>query len=121
LFPLLKNKDDSYYIPIKDLGPYLKKVDSYGRGVGYPINFMEIPFCVFGRIAASINNTSLPPDHGRYCQPIKELRTSIKDLPSYRLKKKLEMCNICRANEVCDGFIFNDINKYGIGNLMPII
>lgn len=119
--PCVKNDDYSYYLPLKELKPYLRAVYDYAAKNNCHINFMEIPFCVFGKISDSINNICLPPDHGKYCQPLKKIRTSIKDLPSYRIKKKINMCDNCKANDVCDGFFLNDIKKYGIGNLKPII
>jgi len=119
--PCVKNNDYSYYVPFKELGLYVQRVYNYALKINYHIYFMEIPFCIFGKVSDSINNTSLPPDNGKYCQPLKELRTSIKDLPSYRIKKKIDICNTCKAKNFCDGFFLNDIKKYGIGNLKPII
>jgi MoaA/NifB/PqqE/SkfB family radical SAM enzyme len=111
----------SFYIPFKNLGPYLKKLYKYALKVNDKIFFLEIPFCVFGAFnPKNIKNTSLPPNLGKYCQPPNIYKTSISDLPSYRVKKKIKICNNCRASSHCDGFFSNDINRYGIGNLKSI-
>jgi MoaA/NifB/PqqE/SkfB family radical SAM enzyme len=120
--PFLARKDDySYYLPMRDLAPYVRQIYNYTAQVNYPVRFTEIPYCVFGVVSELINNNSLPPDLGKYCQPDKEYRTNIKDLPAYRLKKKVNMCYKCKCINFCDGFPVNDIDKFGPGNLKPII
>ena len=119
--PCVKNNNYSYYLPFKDLCPYVRNAYNYAAEIDYQVSFMEIPSCVFNIISDSINNMPLPPDHGNHCQTLKALRTSVKDLPSYRVKKKIKMCNICKVKDTCDGFFLNDIKKYGAGNLKPII
>ncbi len=111
----------SYYIPIQKLGPYVKKAYEYAKKINYRVNFLEIPFCVFGFIDESINNTCLPPDMGESCQPPESVKTEIKDLPSYRLKKKIDICSKCSASGRCDGFVLNDINEFGVGDIKPIL
>ena len=111
-----------YYVPFKDLGPYVKKIYNYDLKMNYKISFTEIPYCVFGNIDRErINNTCLPPDLGKHSQPPKMLKSSIKDVPSYRLKRKIEMCKNCKASSFCDGFFINDIDRlFGKGNLKPL-
>jgi len=118
--PFIKNDDYSYYIPLKSLGKYVKPAFNYAHKNLFPIKFMEIPFCVFGEFNENINNNILPPNMGEHCQPRKKFKSKIKDMPSYRLKKKLSICKKCRCFDFCDGFLVNDINRYGIGNLEPI-
>lgn len=120
--PCIKDTDadfDHYYLPIKDLPPYVQKTYNYCREKKLPAQFMEIPFCVFGFGAESITNNSKPPDHS-HCQPKKELQTKEKDLPSYRIKKKLPMCNKCQFSNKCEGFFQNDIDLFGPGDLQPL-
>ena len=90
--------------------------------MNYKVSFTEIPYCVFGYIdRARINNTCLPPNLGKYSQPPKILKTPIKDIPSYRLKRKIEMCKNCKASPFCDGFFINDIDRlFGTGDLEPL-
>jgi MoaA/NifB/PqqE/SkfB family radical SAM enzyme len=119
--PCLTEDDISFYIPFKDLGPYVKKLYSYALKINDKITFLEIPFCVFGELnTKNINNVGLPPNLGKFNQPPEKVRTSIPDLPSYRLKRKVGICNSCKASNHCDGFFVNDVDRFGIGNLQPI-
>jgi len=119
--PCISNFDYSYYVPFKDLTKYVKEVKEYGVKENYDISFTEIPYCVFGEIDKNIHNDCLPPDLGKHCQPPKNVRTEIKDLPSYRLKKKTDICKKCIAFDSCGGFFVNDIDKFGTGKLKPFI
>jgi MoaA/NifB/PqqE/SkfB family radical SAM enzyme len=118
--PCVSNNDYSYYIPLKDLVPYVKGVYNHALKINYKINFMEIPHCVFGFFDNSINNSCLPPNLGKYCQPSKEHRSPKKDLPSYRIKSKVGICDNCKCSNFCDGFFVKDVGKWGAGNLKPI-
>lgn len=116
--PCISNNNYSYYIPSKDLGSYVRKVYDYASETGYGVSFTEIPYCVFGYIdKVRIDNICLPPNLGKYCQPSLRVRTPIKDMPSYRLKRKIKMCEGCKASLFCDGFFINDIDKFGPGDL----
>jgi len=118
--PCVSNDDYSYYVPMKDLGQYVKKVYEYSKELKYPLKFLEIPYCVFGEFSNSIDNLTKPPDLGKFCQPPKEFRSKEKDTPSYRLKMKIDMCKDCSCSNKCDGFFVNDIDKFGTGKLKPI-
>jgi len=120
---ILKNKEgySPYYIPIKDLQQIAREVYQYSLKKDFKVKFAEIPFCVFGLIDNErINNTNAPPNLGKYCQPPDEYKTRVKDLPSYRIKTKPEMCSKCRCFDFCDGFFTNDFKIFGTGNLEPI-
>lgn len=120
--PLLAFSGDvPFYIPLKDLGPYLKKIYDHSENTDYSIRFFEIPYCVLGFYDKSIKNKTYPPDLGRYCQPMKIHKTSIKDIPAYRLKIKTKICKKCLCDSICDGFLKRDIKKFGIGDLKPIM
>ncbi|MDD2753137.1 MAG: radical SAM protein [Candidatus Portnoybacteria bacterium] len=117
----VEGNNHEYYIPIKDLPPYVKKAAEYSRKHGKTVRFMEIPFCVFGEIKNNIINNCLPPDHGKYCQPERKLKTKIKDLPIYRLKSKAAICKKCKADSFCDGFAKSDLEEFGTGKLKAIL
>jgi len=116
--PCVSNRDYSYYIPLKRLGPYVKKSYDYANKINFDARFMEIPYCIFGYFGELMDNKCSPPNLGRFCQP--EDRSPVKDLPKYRLKKKVKMCKKCVCSNFCDGFFVNDIERFGIGNLRPI-
>ena len=119
--PMLSNKEIySCYLPLKNLTPYILKAYKFAAKIKFPIKFMEIPFCVFGFKCDLINNSSKPPDLGKYCQPPEIHRSKIKDLPVYRLKVKADFCRHCILDKCCDGLPANDSNKYGTGKLTPV-
>jgi len=118
--PLVSNNDYSHHVPFKDLKSYVRKVYDYAKRINYPLYYLEVPYCIFGEFDKSINNSSLPPDLGKHCQPPEHFKTDVKDLPSYRIKKKVEICNDCKCFNFCDGFFVNDISKYGIEGIEPI-
>jgi MoaA/NifB/PqqE/SkfB family radical SAM enzyme len=120
-YPFLAKPDDhNFYIPLKDIGKYLKKAYSYAQKIKLPVKFFEIPFCVFGFYNENISNNSLPPDLGKNCQPDEIHKTKIKDMPAYRLKKKAAICKRCSMSGICDGFPLNDTNNFGLNGLKPI-
>jgi MoaA/NifB/PqqE/SkfB family radical SAM enzyme len=119
--PLLSlGESKLFFVPLKDLKPYLKKIYNYSKKTGYDMQFFEIPYCAFGFYDESINNKTYPPNLGRYCQPVKIHKTNIKDMPAYRVKIKSKICKKCFCDNVCDGFLKRDIEKFGIGDLKPV-
>ena len=120
--PLLSfRRNRSFYVPLKDLKPYLEKIYDHSKKTNYDIKFFEIPYCVLGFYDKSINNKTYPPDLGKYCQPAKKYKTNIKDIPAYRVKIKTKICKKCLCDDsICDGFLKRDIEKFGIGDLKPI-
>lgn len=119
--PAIADGNYSFYIPFKDLSPYVKKIYKYQDQVDTEIDFIEIPYCVFETIDLKIiKNKTAPPNLGKHNQPPKQHKTDIPDLPAYRLKKKIKMCSNCKASKNCDGFFVNDIDKFGAGDLKPI-
>jgi MoaA/NifB/PqqE/SkfB family radical SAM enzyme len=119
--PCLTEESSSFYIPFKELGPLVKKLYKYALKINSQTRFREIPFCIFGELnTVNIENMGLPPNLGKYNQPPDIVKTEIPDLPSYRLKKKVAMCKLCKASDYCHGFFVNDINKFGTGKIQPI-
>lgn len=122
--PCLVSRESSYYssfyVPLKDLPPYIKPTYGYVVRTKANIIFLEIPFCVFGEFNEVIYALGGPPDMGSYWKPDKNQQTEDKDLPAYRKKKKIEMCVSCSYVNYCGGFYVNDIEVFGAGNLHPI-
>lgn len=119
--PCLQEKDSSFYVPFKDLSSYAKPLYNYALKANNEIKFLEIPFCIFGKLnLTNIDNKCVPPNLGKYNQPPEPVKTSIPDLPSYRLKRKPKMCLGCQAFDYCDGFFINDIDHFGTGKIRPI-
>ncbi len=113
------DKNYSDYVPIKDLGDYVGKIFRHVSQNNLNAVFFDIPYCVFGVYDERIIMPQ-PPDLGKYNQPREMFKSNIKDLPSYRIKTKADICKKCRLAGKCDGFLVNDIKKFGTGNLKPI-
>ncbi len=110
----------SFYLPFKDLPPYIKPVYQHIARTKQNINFLEIPFCVFGEFNTIIASLSGPPDMGSYWKAAPDQQTEDKDTPAYRKRKKIAMCDHCRYFNHCGGFYINDIEEFGAGELHPI-
>lgn len=108
------------YLPLKEACAYLTEANNYAKRLKCPVWYYDIPPCVAGEDSPRINNTSLPPNLGKNCQPQGQARSGIKDLPKYRLKKKFPMCRKCTANDHCHGFFAADVDVHGIGDIKPI-
>lgn len=108
---------ESFYIPLRSLQPYVLPLVTYGATRGRFARFHEIPMCVFGTPYPYCSKGG-PPDLGLQ-QPPLSVRSQVKDVPTYRLKKKVEMCVHCTQRSNCDGFVVNDVDRYGTGTLVP--
>jgi hypothetical protein len=108
----------SFYLPLKDLKEYLTPLIYYGMiNEKFPL-FAEIPFCSIGFRYPYICKSSVPPRGLQ--QPPDKFKSAQKDIPNYRVKKKLEMCKECSVIDKCDGFFVNDLDRYGPGDLKPL-
>ena len=115
------NNDYSMYVPYKDLYAYIEDVDKYIKENQVTIvNFHGIPHCVFGSFKQNIVR-SVPPDLGKFSQPLGKSKSKIRNMPTYRLTTYLDMCKKCVLSQDCDGFLVNDVNKFGTGNLKPVL
>jgi len=95
-------KDKSFCVSYKDLWKYLKELVDYKLKMKTNnIRFNDIPYCIFG---ANYDFVNMP------LNPFRE-----------KPKGKLEVCNNCKVSYKCDGFFMNDIKKYGMGGLKPIV
>lgn len=117
--PCLANGLDFYYIPIKDLPSIVRPLQEHAMKIGMPLQFREIPYCVFEEIKENIHCTDRPPEL-KYMQPDSEVRSKEKDWPEYRIKTKAKICEGCSASDRCDGLFKRDIDKYGTGELRTI-
>jgi MoaA/NifB/PqqE/SkfB family radical SAM enzyme len=119
--PLVANSDYSYILSFSELSLRVIQIFEYSKKIGLKVDFTDIPFCFFGFNHSSINNHSLPPNLGKHFQPPNQFKTEIKDMPSYRLKEKLDFCKDCKCNNHCDGFNKNYLNFFGKPKFRPIL
>lgn len=116
----VSNDDYSYYIPHKYQGHYFRKLLKHAVRTGMPLRFRDLPYCVLGFDNDFTDNRHGPAFLGKHFQPVAGQRTSRPDLPRYRRKIKVKICANCPASSRCDGFLVNDILKFGIGKLKRV-
>ncbi|PIQ88756.1 MAG: hypothetical protein COV72_06750 [Candidatus Omnitrophica bacterium CG11_big_fil_rev_8_21_14_0_20_42_13] len=116
----ISNGDYSYYIPHKMQGHFLRKLIKHALKSKKKIRFRETPFCIIGYDNDFTNNKGKVAHLGSKFQPLTQHRTKVIDLPSYRKKIKINICKNCSVSYKCDGFLMNDILKYGSGNLKAV-
>ena len=119
-YPCIKSGDLSYYLPLKDAAGPLRELFAWSEKAGFPFPFREIPFCVFGRDDARIDNRARPPDLGASSPLPEKLRGARRNIPAYREKRHAAICARCRLAGRCDGFFANDLGRFGTGRLRPL-
>jgi pyruvate-formate lyase-activating enzyme len=116
----VKEKENyKHYVPIKELGIYIPPLFKKVVSENLNVKFFDMPYCIFGEYS-NIIMMPKPPNLGKYNQPGGKFKSEIKDLPTYRLKTKVKLCEDCILSDKCDGFLINDIKKYGTGKIKPI-
>lgn len=109
----------SYYVPDYEFKKILPDIYRWIAKEKLNVFFTEFPMCVFGEIMPNSLRGS-PPKQGIQ-QPKEILKSELEDVPSYRIKDKKDFCNNCLAFNRCDGFNRNGFNKFGPGDLAPIL
>lgn len=111
-----------WFIPMKDLGPYLSGVIKESKKIPDNIWFQirDFPYCVFGQWDESIINYEPPPDLGQ--QLVKEGTRSKENphVPHYRVKTHFHRCAECSLKNECDGIPVNELKMFGTYGLEPI-
>lgn len=94
--------DHSFCVPYKDLEKYLMKIVDYKKNNNIiDITINDVPYCVLGFDCKLVN---MP-----------------KNLFHEKPKGKLSICKKCKVSYKCEGFFLNDIKKFGVGELKPIL
>lgn len=111
-----------WYIPFKDMKPYLKDVIENHPEIPGDVNFriLEIPYCVLGKYNEAMSNNEQMPDLGK--QKIEEKNRAKENpkIPHYRVKTYFEECDMCSLKYMCDGIHKNDLDMFGPGDLKAI-
>lgn len=116
----ISNGDYSYHIPPALQGPIFRKLIRHALKRQLPIRINDTPYCIIGFDNKFTSNLGKPAHLGTKFQPSEYQRTKFLDIPKYRLKIKVKMCKKCDVSYKCDGFLLNDILRYGIGNISPL-
>ncbi len=117
--PCISDGDYSFYIPLKDLKETMSVLSNDFKKQKN-VFFLDIPYCVFGRYSKQICFSS-PPQLDKNSKPPYMFKTAVENMPSYRLRAKVGICGKCRLRNGCHGFYINDLQKFGTGNLKPIL
>ncbi len=114
--PCIAKGDFSFYIPFKELGPYLE--EPYRRIIEDDKSsyFLDIPFCVFGKTNFRVIRFAYPPSLGK--RKVERYQV-VEGVPFYRIQKKVPMCGECKMDHLCPGFFKVDIDRFGTGKLKP--
>jgi MoaA/NifB/PqqE/SkfB family radical SAM enzyme len=111
---------ESFSISFKDMKPHLLKLTKDFLKIDCPFFILDIPYCVFGFYMLNIINNIEPPSVADNYSPPEKFRTGRNDLPSYRIKAKLDICIRCSLRNICNGFYKNHIEMYDLGYLEPL-
>jgi MoaA/NifB/PqqE/SkfB family radical SAM enzyme len=113
---------DSWYLPVKELGPYIKEV--YNNHPAIPENvrfgFLDIPYCVFGEYTDMTENKFEGfPNLGLH-KVEKENRSEVEGIPHYRIKSYFGECAHCDLSDICGAVPLNEIKMFGVYGLKGI-
>ena len=117
----ISNEESSFYIPYIHQGIYFRRLIKHAIRRRRHLRFRNIPYCVLGFYNDFTDNQGDPAFLGSRFQPSYGQETSVPDLPRYRRKIKVKICAHCVVSRHCDGFLVNDILRFGVKSLEPIV
>jgi len=110
------NYTSNWYLPLKDLGPYIREIhDNHPQiPVGVDFVILDIPYCVLGKYSDIIENKFEGfPDLGLH-KVEKENQSEQSDgIPHYRIKSYFDECKTCVLQKQCGAIPLNEIKMFG--------
>ncbi|MCK5026510.1 MAG: radical SAM protein [Nanoarchaeota archaeon] len=123
-FSLACLKDDAKELDIgihfDKIKPYLISLLELSEKSNAQLNIIDIPFCIFGFYRKNIINISGPPVTARIYSIPEEFKSNVQNLPSYRIKRKLNICSRCNLRDRCDGFFHQYTKLFDLSYLKPL-
>jgi MoaA/NifB/PqqE/SkfB family radical SAM enzyme len=114
---------NTWYLPVKDLGPYMTEVYKNHPKIPDHIRFtlLDIPYCVLGEYTDIIENEFQGfPDLGLH-KVEEENRSADNDgIPHYRIKSYFGECKDCIHRPICGAIPLNEIKMFGTYGLKAI-
>lgn len=113
----------NWFLPIKDMGPYIKEV--YNNHPILPKNtnllFLDIPYCVLGKFSNLFENKFMGfPNLGLH-KVDDQLKSDISDkIPHYRIKSHFEECSRCCLRDKCGAIPLNELKMFGTYGLKAL-
>lgn len=116
------NFTSDWYIPIKDLGPYLREVVHNHPEMPNEseLKIIDIPYCSLGEYSEYLKNKIDYPDLGEHEIETLNQDEEIQGVPHYRVKKHFEECDSCSLKDICGGTIRNDMEMFGVEGMKAI-
>ncbi len=106
-------------VSFKEMRPYLVSLLNLNERKRAFLTITDIPFCVFGFYRANIFMTRPSAVAEPFSYP-ERFRTNIPNVPSYRIKTKLKICDKCSLNRKCDGFYSKYVDLFNLSYLKPL-
>lgn len=113
----------SWFIPMKDVGPYLSKLlesKFFNEESGRDLRVMDIPYCVIGKYDTRFYNEPQYPDLGEAVCENGMGAEENNGIPHYRVKQQFSECANCAAREICGGLPRNELEMFGSGDLKAL-
>ena len=115
----------NWFIPTKDLTPYIEKLLKSEVMKKIYVKFLEIPYCVIGRDDERFENgrpdkVSMSPDLGNQICESGMGSDEDKSIPHYRVKSHFHECDNCDLLYKCSGMSENDLKMFGTYGLKAI-
>lgn len=110
-----------WYVPLKDIGPYIKDLLNSEFLKERDFRVLDVPYCVCGCVDERMDNSlNTVPDLGN--QEIESNMASKNNdrIPHYREKKYLDICEKCIAKDKCGGYNLNDQMMFGTWGVTPL-
>lgn len=106
----------NWFLPIKDMQPYLKDVYN-NLPENVDIRFLDIPYCALGEYSDIIENKNNFPNLGQH--KVEESNRSIvsDSIPHYRIKSYFNECETCIYKTICSGITLNELKMFGVYGL----
>jgi MoaA/NifB/PqqE/SkfB family radical SAM enzyme len=115
---------DGWYLPIKDMGPYLQEV--YHNHPNLPATLerfviLDVPYCVLGEYTDLIENKFMGfPNLGLHKIENGNASEISDKIPHYRIKSYFEACRSCALQERCGAVPLNELKMFGTYGLKPL-
>lgn len=91
-------------VNFRKLKPYLLGLLKTSDKTGARLIVNDIPFCILGFYRPDIVNRTSPPITSQTYSIPDDVRSPVPGLPSYRVKRRIALCNDCEFSVKCDGF-----------------
>jgi len=113
-----------WFLPTKDMKPYLQEVHLHHPDTPVRIRLLEIPYCVLGGYSDMVDSVVMYGQHEGDLNS-RQIRAIVKNEPNknaphFRAKMYFSECEQCILRSRCSGLPANDYDLFGAGELKAI-